>query len=152
MKNKIFVVFLIVVIALVCCNIAVSSRQIQNNQTIHPSNSDSYVTIWGNVRGIIFDIEQAHVIIEGVDNDFYKETTECSIPFESPFEFYVPEPEDAQDHYRVTGEKEGYKTNTIDVFVKPGDDYIWIEVILTRDFSTKTRMPLFIQNLLARLL
>jgi len=54
---------------------------------------------------------------------------------EVPFEVYVPVPSDGRDQYRITGQADGYKTRTVDVYVTPQDDYIWVNVILYPSLS-----------------
>lgn len=143
MKKRYLIIGIIVTLSLIISSIAIPAQQ---TKTTSKSNLDPYVMIEGEITGIIFDIH-AYYIIEGVDNDFHQESWECTITELSGINCYVPAPVDEQDHYRVAGQLEGYKTNTVDVYVTPDDDWVWVHVILTPTFNSKVANPLILRFL-----
>ncbi len=147
MKMKIIAIVIIAILALILSSISISAQYVKStnnstdilyNENI-VNNLDSAI-IGGDVLGLIFDI-QAYVICDGVDTDFHDEGWESTTPFEPGFKFYVPIPED-QDHYKITAQKNGYKSKTIDVYLTPENSMDYKEISLYPDI--KSKIPLFI--------
>lgn len=140
MKKKVLIIGMIAIFSIIISSFTISAQQ---TITIKKSNKDPYVTIEGEITGIIFDIH-GYYIFEGVDNDFYSEGWECTIPYVSGINVLVPTPEDEQDHYRITGKKEGYKTKTVDLYVTPEDDWKYVHISLTPIVRSKNfNLPFF---------
>jgi len=76
MKKKILTIGIIAVLIIITNSLSISAQQIRqinnstNNISSEKCNSDDYITIKGNVKGVIRDF-RAYVIIEGVDNNFH---------------------------------------------------------------------------------
>lgn len=144
---KIITIGIIAILALIPSTLSISARYLEptNSSTdiAHfknvSYNLDSAI-IGGNVIGLIFDI-QAYVICEGMDKDFYGECWESTDPYETGFKFYVPQPED-QDHYRITAQKYGYRSKTIDIYLSPEESIIYKDISLFPEI--KTKLPLFV--------
>ena len=144
---KIIAIGIIAILAVIPSTISISAQSIKstNNSTdiAHNenilNNLDSAI-IGGDVLGLIFDI-QAYVICDGVDNDFHGVVWESTTPFGPGFKFSVPIPED-HDHYKVTAQRDGYKSKTIDVYLTPEEPNEYLDISLSPDLKSKT--PLFI--------
>lgn len=141
MKMKIFVIGIIAILALIPSTLSISAQQVKStNNSINithnecKSNDLESAIVGGDVLGLIFDI-QAYVICDGVDNDFHGECWESTILFKPGFEFSVPTPKD-QDHYKVTAQKNGYKSKTVDVYLTPEDTIEYEDIILCPDLKS----------------
>lgn len=153
MKMKIIAIGIIAILALIPSTISISAQYVKstNNSTdiAHNenivNNLDSAI-IGGDVLGLIFDI-QAYVICDGVDTDFHGECWESTNSFEPGFKFFVPIPKD-QDHYKVTAQKNGYKSKTIDVYLTLEDSMEYKEISLYPDIKSKIPLFIFINFLL----
>ena len=143
MKKRLMIIAIIISLTVVTSTFTISAQQ---TKTANESNLDPYVMIEGEITGIIFDIH-AYYILDGVDNDFHQESWECTITEESGINCLVPTPEDERDHYRLTGQLEGYKTNSVNVYVRPGKDWVWVHVVLTPTIKSKTANPIGMQLL-----
>jgi hypothetical protein len=147
MNIKICAIVIVTILALIPCSLSISAQYIKptNNSTNieHTksiSNTLESAVIGGDVFGLIFDI-QAYVICDGVDNDFHGVVWESTTPFGPGFKFSVPIPEDP-DHYKVTAQRNGYKSKTIDVYLTPEEPNEYLDISLSPDIKSKT--PLFI--------
>ena len=148
MKMKICAIGMVAILALFPSTLSISAQHVisTNNSTNieHDKcilNTLDSAIIGGDVLGLIFDV-RAYVICDGVDNDFHGVVWESTTPFGPGFEFNVPIPED-HDHYKVTAQKKGYKTKTVDVYLTPEDPIEYVHIILYPDFKSKSRAPIF---------
>ena len=147
MKMKICAIGIIAILAFIPITLSISAQHIistNNSSNIGHSkcisNTIESAIIGGDVLGLFFDI-QAYVICDGVDNDFHGVVWESTSPFGPGFEFSVPTPQD-HDHYKVTAQKQGYKSKIIDVYLTPEDSMKYIDITLSPDLKSKT--PFFI--------
>ena len=153
MKNRFLIIGILVVLMMITSSFSISAQKIKttNESAVNTSldcilDNSSYVAIEGEITGKIFNIH-AYYIVDGVDNDFHRESWECTITEESGINFEVPKPQDEQDHYQITGQLEGYKSNTVDFYITPEDDWAWVRVKLTPSINSKSTNPTILKFL-----
>lgn len=138
MRKRMIIFSIMLILTIVSCNMNISGKQ--TTEITNKNDVGASIMIEGEVTGIFFNIH-AYYIIEGIDVDFHQESWECTINCESGIHCIVPVPTDGIDHYTLTGQLEGYRTNTVDIFVFPDEDWVWAQVELTPILSFNMASP-----------